>query len=716
MKKILGIILGLLLVLGGIGSAKAVDKIFMLPMGGPNWSAFAPPYIQVSDDFWIGLGAAKCRVEFDDQTIDEFNLLDCNVGINTSTPAGILHTVLAAGRPAIFGGDALATVTGVSGTDVSPTVLTVATTNGVAIGDAVIINSGTNATVGTYWVTAVAVDTTVTLDRNANSGGAISAASVTYVNDPLIIESGSGSGEPRIVLPSGIGSGFAFGDADTQIYESSDDNIDVATAGATRFRFGSSGHFFHASGTKYGLLGVNAATATMPNILPNYADQDTGLGRATVDVLSLIAGGVEAQGLTEASRTIESNASVCQDNSGVELKTVAAHGLAVDDVVQVAAGTGALCGGLSASTNYYVLAVGSTTTATLSASRGGSIVAYSSTGSAFTSYNLEITVNIYGDVVTPDRIFKSTLVSGVFTIDVIGAVTVIAPSATAGTNVELNLKGLTYTFTDDSGSSDLTNLGFGIVETVHWAEDMPFFIYLVNEDDTAANAGMFISRDPTLGVTPAANYIHDTDAAAANDTQDSIFGMWADDAGKAAKPVILIGVIRMQWSTTSDDWTVQTLGNNDGIGQDRLAKTFATTWTMADSQNGANVVTDNYIKSAAGTTPVWATPANTIYTYELSADGKCTIWFTTIVAGNATNGDGANNISLSLPYIAVRGGLTAGVIIGTIATTPNSSLVLVLTAGSEVGLLATEANSAVNANEFSDAGDDLRAELTYKAF
>ncbi|KKM20016.1 hypothetical protein LCGC14_1649820, partial [marine sediment metagenome] len=176
MKKILGIILGLLLVLGGIGSAKAVDKIFMLPMGGPNWSAFAPPYIQVSDDFWIGLGAAKCRVEFDDQTIDEFNLLDCNVGINTSTPAGILHTVLAAGRPAIFGGDALATVTGVSGTDVSPTVLTVATTNGVAIGDAVIINSGTNATVGTYWVTAVAVDTTVTLDRNASSTGAISAA------------------------------------------------------------------------------------------------------------------------------------------------------------------------------------------------------------------------------------------------------------------------------------------------------------------------------------------------------------------------------------------------------------------------------------------------------------------------------------------------------------------------------------------------------------
>ena len=71
----------------------------------------------------------------------------------------------------IFGGDALATVTGVSGTAANPTVLTVATTDGVAEGDAVIINSGTNATVGTYWVTAVVVDTSVTLDRNASSGG-----------------------------------------------------------------------------------------------------------------------------------------------------------------------------------------------------------------------------------------------------------------------------------------------------------------------------------------------------------------------------------------------------------------------------------------------------------------------------------------------------------------------------------------------------------------
>ena len=146
----------------------------------------------MTDDGWIGLGGSACRGVLDDQTIDEINFIDCNVGINTSTPAGLIHAVLVAGRPVIFGGDALATVTGVTGTAANPTVLTVATTNGVANGDAVIINSGTNATVGTYWVTAVVVNVSVTLDRNASSGGAISAANITYVDAPSLIMTSSG--------------------------------------------------------------------------------------------------------------------------------------------------------------------------------------------------------------------------------------------------------------------------------------------------------------------------------------------------------------------------------------------------------------------------------------------------------------------------------------------------------------------------------------------
>lgn len=42
--------------------------------------------ILVSDNKFVGLGAAAGRIEFDDQTTDEVNILDAHVGIGTSTP------------------------------------------------------------------------------------------------------------------------------------------------------------------------------------------------------------------------------------------------------------------------------------------------------------------------------------------------------------------------------------------------------------------------------------------------------------------------------------------------------------------------------------------------------------------------------------------------------------------------------------------------------
>ena len=42
--------------------------------------------LRVADDHYIGLGDAAGRIEFDDQATDEINFLDCNVGINDSSP------------------------------------------------------------------------------------------------------------------------------------------------------------------------------------------------------------------------------------------------------------------------------------------------------------------------------------------------------------------------------------------------------------------------------------------------------------------------------------------------------------------------------------------------------------------------------------------------------------------------------------------------------
>lgn len=44
-----------------------------------------------ADDDWLGLGGSAGRIEFDDQTIDEVNILAANVGIGTSTPTSPLN-------------------------------------------------------------------------------------------------------------------------------------------------------------------------------------------------------------------------------------------------------------------------------------------------------------------------------------------------------------------------------------------------------------------------------------------------------------------------------------------------------------------------------------------------------------------------------------------------------------------------------------------------
>ncbi len=44
-----------------------------------------------ADDDWLGLGASAGRIEFDDQTTDEVNILGANVGIGTATPGVKLH-------------------------------------------------------------------------------------------------------------------------------------------------------------------------------------------------------------------------------------------------------------------------------------------------------------------------------------------------------------------------------------------------------------------------------------------------------------------------------------------------------------------------------------------------------------------------------------------------------------------------------------------------
>ena len=74
--------------------------------------------LTVTDDDWIGLGAAAGRIQFDDQTTDEINILSAVVGLGTETPDTTLQVVGTAGfgddagNETLFAADGLRTMVG----------------------------------------------------------------------------------------------------------------------------------------------------------------------------------------------------------------------------------------------------------------------------------------------------------------------------------------------------------------------------------------------------------------------------------------------------------------------------------------------------------------------------------------------------------------------------------------------------------------------------
>jgi hypothetical protein len=113
--------------------------------------------------------------------------------------------------------------------------------------------------------------------------------------------------------------GITWGDGDTVLYESTDDQLQVRLLGVDRWAWGST--------TYGGLAGTNAAIMVdvQPSgTLPGFAfrvDTDTGIGRAAADQLSLIAGGTE--GLRFQPVT---NGYMAQMNSGTVTQSAANQG------------------------------------------------------------------------------------------------------------------------------------------------------------------------------------------------------------------------------------------------------------------------------------------------------------------------------------------------------------------------------------------------------
>jgi len=123
-----------------------------------------------------------------------------NVGIGTTAPVGKSHTVLGTTTPALFGGDRIANLTGISISNANPSILTKDATidDGVAVGDMCIVQSGTNATAGIYRVASVVANTSVTLDRQAATGACTNGV-IDYAKDVVAIGTTDGTNGQRIM-------------------------------------------------------------------------------------------------------------------------------------------------------------------------------------------------------------------------------------------------------------------------------------------------------------------------------------------------------------------------------------------------------------------------------------------------------------------------------------------------------------------------------------
>lgn len=214
---------------------------------------------------------------------------------------------------------------------------------------------------------------------------------------------------------------------------------------------------------------------------------------------------------------------------------------------------------------------------------------------------------------------------------------VTIPSNTAGNLVTIPVTA-DQTFIDDAGASTIIGNLFGLTTGIA-GQITPFFIYAVLNDAEDAISFM-ISRFPNARTSPVVGKIGKTGSAVAS-TQGSFFALSDPTvADYDENTCISIGSFRMIMST-SDDWTVQTLLDSDGIGTFQQGKLFV----FPVGQFGA--ASGKYYLDNGGTAPAFTDNA---YNYTVSMNNTFTIY--TALLNASTAGVGAVALRLALPYTA----------------------------------------------------------------
>jgi len=128
----------------------------------------------------------------------------------------------------------------------------------------------------------------------SNAGVTAGDADLTWDDSSKILTIGASTATAQLKLPSSndaVTPTLAFGDGDTGLYESAANTLGIAIAGSVEWTI-----------TALKIAGSNAnspsirnvaASSTVPTLVPDKTDTNTGIGAAAADQLSIIAGGKE---------------------------------------------------------------------------------------------------------------------------------------------------------------------------------------------------------------------------------------------------------------------------------------------------------------------------------------------------------------------------------------------------------------------------------------
>lgn len=229
-----------------------------------------------------------------------------------------------------------------------------------------------------------------------------------------------------------------------------------------------------------------------------------------------------------------------------------------------------------------------------------------------------------------------------FTTDNPGFI-VIKSQVSPGLKKILQITAATHLFVDDVGSSDIAGEEFGTTAGVAWGNERPFFLYAINRNDSSEGLAFAISPCPSATSSPVTANIgyHGNPMSTPSDKGFFFLTETNVTATHNEKACLAIGSLRMT-KTSSDDWTVATLTNADGISCFQEKSWF----DMPTGQMGAS--SGKHFDDGGGAAPTYGSVS--FAKYRPNLDGTVSIDAVFRNTSGGTAGSGSASLAFGMPY------------------------------------------------------------------